>query len=145
MAWADARDELITIIEGLGYTVYSVPPAQMNEALDSIIVLLVPPAFYGERQPGTHNKRTFTQRLTVMRLYGEGNEKTVGFAVHDAALVIDIELDSHVTLGGNAITVASPEWDEVSISDYPPGSGIHYVQQVGSMDITIDYATTFAA
>ena len=145
MAWADARDELITIIEGLGYTVYSVPPAQMNEALDSIIVLLVPPAFYGERQPGTHNKRTFTQRLTVMRLYGEGNEKTVGFAVHDAALAIDIELDSHVTLGGNAITVASPEWDEVTLADYPPGSGIYYVQMVGSMDITIDYAVNYAA
>ena len=74
-----------------------------------------------------------------MRLYSAENEKTIGFAVHDAALAIDIELDSHVTLGGNAITVASPEWDEVSISDYPPGSGIGYVKQVGSMDITVDY------
>ena len=137
MAWVDTRDALEAVLKGLGYTVFLVPPPQMNIA-NKIVVMLLPPARSTVRYSGNVKKKVYQQRVTLLHSIGSGNERAVGVAVDAAAEAIDDVMDGQVALGGEAVVVSAPTWEDADLTDYPPGSGKYFVGMSGTIQITTD-------
>lgn len=145
MTFADARDELISIIEGLGYTTYEVAPLDLGVP-KSIVVMLFPAGPIPVRRPGGKKQNTFNQRIQVMQALSGAREKTVSRNVQNAAIAIADELDSHVALGGHAVSTGDGvAWDDAGLTEYPPGKGILFLAMSGTLPITIEQSVTYAA
>ena len=143
MTWALARTELQDLITGLGYTLFTTPPSELD-APAGVVVMMVPPARSAERRPGGIRRKTYEQRINVIYPIGE-DEKTAAEAVDDAVEIIDDLLDGHIALAGEAVVESPISWDEMVVVGYPPGKGILYASMTGSSTIEIERATTFGA
>ena len=144
MTFVEARDELISIIEGLGYRTYEVAPISLGVPR-RIIVMLFPAGPTPTRRPGGKKQSRFNQRIQVMQALIGGHENTVARNIQNAAIEIADELDGHVTLSGHAVdTAQGVSWDDAGITEYPPGKGILFLAMSGTLPITIEQSVTYA-
>ena len=145
MTFADARDELISIIEDLGYTTYEVAPLDLGVP-KNVVVMLFPAGPTPVRRPGGKKQSTFNQRIQVMQALSGAREQTVSRNIQNAAIAIADELDSHVALGGHAVDTADGlAWDDAGLTEYPPGKGILFLAMSGTLPITIEQPVTYVA
>ena len=142
MSWPDARAELVELIEATGVDVFRVPPASGEALSREVSVIMLPPARRTSRRKGGKKQKVYTQRMDVVYPWTAGSEETAGLAVDAAVEAIDNALDAAVALNLTAVTAQPPDWTDAGIADYPPNSGIFYVQQSGTMEITLEFAIT---
>ena len=144
-SWPTARDALVALIEGMGADVFRVPPASGDALGRSVSVIMIPPQRRTTRRRSSNKQKVYTQRMDVLHPWAAGSEDTAGIAVDDAVEAIDNALDTSVKLGGAVVTVGDPEWGDAQVADYPPGSGRWYVQQSGTVAITLEFSITTVA
>ena len=145
MAWSDARTSLMTALETLNYPVHVTPPQIIDDK--SVHIMLVPPARTVERRASHVRRTTYEQRIMVMRhIASEGRKDidAIAESIDDVVEEINGVLDGQLQLGGNAVSVTPPEWDEMTVVDIPSGSGLLFAQMLGSVSIEIEEITTFA-
>ena len=53
-------------------------------------------------------------------------------------------LDGQLQLGGTAVAVGAPSWDELLAVEYPTGSGQVYAALDGTLDIEVEALVTVA-
>ena len=145
MTWTAARSALVELLEGLGYDVFRVPPASREALSKEISVIMLPPAKRTERRRASRKQKVRTVQMDVVYPWEAGSEEAAGLAVETATDAIDDALDGAVTLGGEAVTVGTPVWTAGHLADYPPRSGVQYVQQSGEVDITLQHEITAEA
>lgn len=141
MTWPEARQALIDVIESAGYEVYAVPPRSIQNAPDDVVVFMLPPARETIGRQGDLKQKVYSPRVNVINKLGQ-DEKTVAFAVDAAVEAIDDAMDGAIALGGAAVETKPFKWTEAQVADYPPRSGQQYIQQVGEMELTLEFQIT---
>ena len=125
MAWSDARDNLLTALRTLGKQVHVTPPQVIDD--EDVHILLTPPARDVLRRAGGVRRTTYDQRIAVMRHIpneSDADVDSIALSVDDCAEDVDNLLDVHLQLSGAAVSVNPPVWDELTVSEYPSGSGL---------------------
>ena len=147
MAWADARDELVAVLEAVtGVDRVLRAPPTTSAALrggTGVVVVLAPPARSTQRRHG-ETRRIFQQRIQVMRPAGPYAEH----ATHQVDVAIERITDAMedaVTLGGYATITGSPQWGDTAAVEHPPGSGLWFVAAVATVEVVLVEPATRAA
>lgn len=142
MTWPGSRTVIRETIEGAGFDVFPVPPANVDAA--GVVVVLTPPARDAERFMGGHVNTVYHQRILLLHELGEGNDEAAADAIDDAADAITDAFHGHVVLEGEANETDPVSWDDAYVDKYPPGGAIDYVQMIGTLDVGITRNVTVA-
>ena len=143
MAWPDALDALVSLLEGARGVdaVLRVPAVASSEiGVDSTVVVLTPAGHRTDRLGGGDREQTWSQRATVLRHVGGRGSAAIMSAVDavtDATLAIDDELDGALTLGGAATRVSPFAWEEGAAYEIPEGSKQVYAGQSGVCEVLL--------
>ena len=140
MTWPQARAALVRALAAVAAVDAAHPYLPWsNEPLKrGTHVLIAPPARSSERTPGGRTAKTYTVRLTVMRLLGPPDGHEAAFlAVDDAVEAIDAALEGHITLGGAATSTGAATWQAATVADWPPESRIWFVVMSGTLPVDI--------
>lgn len=136
MAWSEARANLRTVLGTLGFTVYRLQPQSVEE--EGVIIVLTPPARDSERRASSVRRTTYYQKIRVMAHIpseGDPDGDLVAERVDDAVESINALLVEHLQLGGTAVHVTAPAWDEMSTIEWPSDSGLLYASMECELDI----------
>ena len=139
MTWEDARDRLEADIADLGEAVQLTPPQIIDD--EEIHVYLVPPARTPIRRPSHVKRTTFFQTITVMRHLpseGDADVDAISKSVDRHVQRISDALDHDLQLGGYAVSVTPPEWEEMGAVEWPAQSGVYYARMVGRLEIEVE-------
>lgn len=139
MTWAEARDALLDALEGLGHDVHAVPPLRLEGGPP--IIVLTPPARTVERRASNIRRTVYRQRIRVMShlpLEGRAAIKVVADDVDGLVERIDDLLDGLLQIGGHAVSVTAPAWEELAALEYPPGTGAYYAAMDGTISIEVE-------
>ena len=144
MTWTDARNRLMADLESLNEPVHLTPPQNIDD--ESIHVYIVPPGRTVSRR-ATHVRRTtYDQGIVVMKHVPSEGDKDVdeiALAIDEHVEGINTVLDGNLKLGGLAVSVSPPNWDDMTVTEWPAGSGVLYAQMAGRIEIEIETVTTF--
>jgi len=146
MTWAQARSALRALLVGLGHPVFTIPPATVDERGE--VIMLVPPARDVERRASGVTRTVYHQRIAVMAHIAAGSKEeldAVGTGVDNVVEEINVALGGALSLDGDAVVLAPPTWDEMTVDEYPEGSGTPYARMVGTVDIEVERIGTFTA
>ena len=138
MSWPAARAALLDALEDVDEVtaVFAAPPASGEALRNGVTAMLVPPARASSRTPGGRTEKVYTTDIIVMALLASDGVRA-STLVDDAVEAIDAAMESHITLGGTATTTGAIAWSAATVDEYPPGSGLWYVNLRGTMPITI--------
>lgn len=124
--------------------VYRAPPPATDA--NGPVVMMVPPARDVERRASGIRRTVYHQRIVVMSQVtpeGEAQIDDVASGVDDVVEAINLELDGELTLDGAAVAVSPPSWDEMTVNEYPAGSGLTYAQMVCTLDVEVERVGAF--
>lgn len=165
MSWTNARQALLRELRTLGHDVHAVPPQTLDG--DGAAIILTPPARTNERRASHIRRTTYRQHIRVLSHIpseGEGDVEAVANDVDAVVEEITTLLDKHLQLTtpvlddegnpmlddeGNpvldipAVSVTAPSWDEMTVIEYPSGSGLSYAMMDGTIAIEVETPTTF--
>lgn len=145
MAWRDARAALRTLLRGLGAPVYVIIPEALEEP--GPIIALIPPARSEERRSSAVVRTTYRQVIRVMAyMPNEGDTVLDAIAddMDDLVERINVALRGSLTLGGTAVVVGAPDWDELTPAEFPEGAGIPYLVMECTLPIEVETIQAFA-
>ena len=149
MAWRDARNTLVNGLRSLDVIespdhVHKTPPPEIGD--DNVHISLIPPPRHVERHPNHVRRTTYEQRIGVVRAIGDVEQDVldgIADSVDDVVEDVNDLLDTIVQLRGNAVSVADPSWEEMTVVEIPEGSGIRFAQMVGTISIEVEKIVTF--
>ena len=144
MTWNDARDRLMTDLEALNSPVHLTPPQTIDDK--EIHVYIVPPGRGVTRRANHVRRTTYDQAIVVMKHVpseGRRDVDAVAEAVDEYVEEVSDALDLDLQLGGFATSVSPPSWDEMTVVEWPAGTGQLYAQMSGRVEIEVEKITTF--
>jgi len=140
--WPAARAALTALLEGvdgIDQAMFGFP-ATGAALVEGTSAVIVPPARYGERE-GTTTEWTYAVPIHLVRLLGSDSQ--AGAALLDGvAERVMAALETSVLLGGSVAATDPPAFDDASIMEYPPESGVWFSAQTATLQVVfvVDYA-----
>ena len=139
MAWSEARTNLRTVLGTLGFPLYRLQPQSVDQ--EGVIIVLTPPGRDSERRASSVRRTTYFQKVRVMAHIpseGDADGDLVAEHVDDAVESVNALLGQHLQLGGTAVGVTAPTWDEMTTVEWPGGSGLLYASMECEIEIEVE-------
>lgn len=146
MAWAEARNSLLTDLRTLDAIVHVTRPPTINDR--AVHVCIPPPASETERRASHIRRDSFTQSIYLMAQIAGGKDAendVIALRLDEYRLQINGLLDGNLQLDGEAESVSAPSWEELTVVPYPPEAGSLVAMMVCTIEIEIEVVTQFSA